>query len=55
MGENKENKEWCVWIEPSTKTMSLTELSNAVKKNFGSEKEMVDFCAKFMMKGFRLG
>ena len=55
MADNKETLEWCVWIDPGTKTISLNKIHNGKKKTFETEKEMIDFCAKLMMKGFKLG
>ncbi len=55
MEDSKESMQWCVWIEPGTKTISLNDDSKGKKKLFETEKEMIDFCAKLMMKGFKLG
>jgi len=55
MEEYKETKERCVWIEPGGKIISLNKIPKGVKKVFETEKEMVDFCARLMIKGFKLG
>lgn len=53
--KNKEmKKEWTMWINASTKTISMTEIPNSKKKVFESEQERVEFGAMLAFKGYKI-
>ena len=55
MEENKETKEWCMWIDPTSKTISMKEIPNSKKKTFDSEEARVEFGARLVFKGYKMG
>ena len=54
MKNKKMKKEWTMWINASTKTISMTEIPNSKKKVFESEQERVEFGAMLAFKGYKI-
>jgi len=55
MEENKETNQWCMWIDPISKTVSMKEIPNGKKKIFESEQARVEFGAMLVFKGYKIG
>lgn len=55
MEDIKETKEWCIWIETGSKIISFNQIPNSRKKVFETEKEMIDFGARLVFKGYKIG
>lgn len=55
MEENKETKEWCMWIDTSSKIISMKKIPNSKKKVFESEEARVEFGAMLVFKGYKMG
>lgn len=50
-----EIKRWTLWVAASSKIFSPRKIPGAKAVSFQTEEEMIDFGAKLMMKGFKMG
>ena len=54
--ENMEIKEeYCVWVNPTTKTIYVKETPNTKRVAFESDEARIKFAAKMVLKGFSVG
>ena len=55
MEENKDTKECCLWIDTLNKTISMKDFANGKKKVFESEEARIEFGARLVFKGYKIG
>lgn len=55
MEHNNEIKEWSMWIDPVAKIISMKEIANGKKKVFETDRERIEFGAKLVFKGYKIG
>ena len=55
MEDNNEVKEWYMWIDPVSKIISMKEITNGKKKVFESDRERIEFGARLVFKGYKIG
>ncbi|MBO5008011.1 MAG: hypothetical protein J6D26_04185 [Clostridia bacterium] len=56
MRESKFTKQsWCIWVDEVRRIVSLSEIPNAKKLVFKNEQEGVDFAARLVFKGYKIG